>query len=361
MKDSENIKKIITRNIFIDTSVFIKENFLLGNKLKAFLKHAEDKEIKLFTTEITIKECLKNLESNFRNSKNLYEKLIKSLGNKGSILKNVDQIYELFNPVFFEPEKELENLKEKFSKMMKDNFSILPIDQTVTLKIFDDYFKENSPFKEGNKKSEFPDAFVLNSIESWCKKFDERMYVVSTDPDFGSFISHNLIQIKDYDELLNLISYTNSSEENIQRINDRIDKNSQLIGERIKMNFQKQFPTDGLDSNYFFEYEVQNFEFINVHIINKSILSTEIGRATVELDVIIEYSVEVNYEDLNTGFYDKEDNVYYGTELGNQMITGSENLDVELIIDFEVPGDPEFMEIESIEIVDGIPKTVAIE
>ena len=59
-------KEIETHNVFIDTSVFIKENYFDGSKIKALLKRFKNGQIEIFTTEITKNECLTHIEEDAR-------------------------------------------------------------------------------------------------------------------------------------------------------------------------------------------------------------------------------------------------------------------------------------------------------
>ncbi|MAO49482.1 MAG: hypothetical protein CML16_01195 [Pusillimonas sp.] len=161
-------KEIVTEKIFIDTSVFMKENFFAGIKLNALIKHAKEQEIELYTTEITVEECLSNIEKQFLQGKNLFIKAIKNLSNKAKILKNVETLKPIFEiEESFDTKNELALLKEEFKDLIDENFRFITIDSNKTRKIIQDYFGENPPFKDGGKKHEFPDAFVLNSLESW--------------------------------------------------------------------------------------------------------------------------------------------------------------------------------------------------
>ena len=50
--------------------------------------------------------------------------------------------------------------------------------------VFEKYFATKPPFGTGNKKSEFPDAFVVNGLVEWTQKNAEPLYVISGDKPF---------------------------------------------------------------------------------------------------------------------------------------------------------------------------------
>ena len=50
--------------------------------------------------------------------------------------------------------------------------------------VFEKYFATKPPFGTENKKSEFPDAFVVNGLVEWTQKNAEPLYVISGDKPF---------------------------------------------------------------------------------------------------------------------------------------------------------------------------------
>ena len=354
-------KEIRTENIFIDTSVFIKENFVAGIKLNALIKHAKEQKIELYTTEITVEECLSNIEKQFRHGKNLFKKTVKSIGSKAKILKNVKTIKQIFDiEENFDTEKELEILRADFKELIDENFRYIPIDSTKTTKIFHDYFREKPPFKDGNKKYEFPDAFVLNSIESWCKNQREYIYVLSNDEDFLTYKNQRLIPIIEYDKLLNLISYTYSEENIITKVEETITSSEREITERVIGEFESGFPTGGWDESFGYEYYLNGFEDVVLNHLSHSILSIYDNKAIVELNFEGNYSVEIGYEDLSMAYYDKEDDTYFGVERSSQIVSANVELTVELNIYVDLPGKPAVWKWELEEITKGIPDNIAL-
>ncbi|NQZ45401.1 MAG: DUF4935 domain-containing protein [Flavobacteriaceae bacterium] len=355
-------KEVVTEKIFIDTSVFIKENFFAGIKLNALIKHAREQEIELYTTKITVEECLSNIEKQFRQGKNLFKKVIRNLNVKAKILKNVETLKQVFEiEESFDTENELDHLKNEFQELIDENFRNIPIDTDKTTKILTDYFKEDPPFGDGGKKHEFPDAFVLNSLESWCQNQNEKIYVLSDDDDFLSFKSKRLIPVREYDKLLNLISYTYSEENIIAKVEETIATSEKEIIKSVIEEFEIEFPTDGLDNSYGYEYYLASIEDVDFDYLDHSILSIYDNKAIVEVNLKGHYSVEIGYDDLSTGFYDKEDGRYYGVEQSSQIISDSIELTIELNVYVDLPGKPAIWKWELEGILKGIPEGVSLE
>jgi predicted nucleic acid-binding protein len=356
-------EEIKTHYIFLDTSIFIKENFFAGNKLKAFLKHEKDSEIELFTTKITEKECFSNLDSSLINSNFALKKALKELNSKAKSFKNIETLNSLFElNNTFDIEKEKRTLNEKFTKLLKDHFSEIKIDNNKTSKVVDDYFNFNAPFKDGKKKHEFPDALVLNSLESWCQENKQKIYVVADDEDMNSYKSKYLIPIKEYDKLLDQISFTFSDENITQKIEGIIEDNEVDIISKIEDEFVNDFPYSGFDESQGFEYETNDIKEFKANIDWHSVLQVSDNIATVELTIPVEYTAEISYEDKSLGWYDKEDDIWFGTEMQTKLITDKCKLIVIVEIEFELPGKEVYWKgWDFIEISSGIPRDISID
>jgi len=356
-------EEIKTHYIFLDTSIFIKENFFAGNKLKAFLKHEKESKIELLTTKITEKECFSNLDSFLTSSNFVLKKALKELSNKAKSFKNIETLNNLFNlNNTFDIEKEKEILTEKFTNLLADHFSEIKIDNDKTSKIIDDYFNFQPPFKDGKKKHEFPDALVLNSLESWCKEKKQKIYVVADDEDMNSYESKYLIPIKEYDKLLDQISFTFSDENITQKIEGIIEENEIEILSRIEDEFTNDFPYSGFDESQGFEYETNDIESFKANIDWHSVLQVSENIATVELTIPVEYTAEISYEDKSLGWYDKEDDIWYGTEMQTMSITDKCKLIAIIEIEFELPGKEVYWKSWNfVEISSGIPRDISID
>ncbi len=182
------------------------------------------------------------------------------------------------------------------------------------------------------------------------------------DEDMNSYESEFLISIKEYDKLLDQISFTFSDENNTQKIEEIIEDNRKDIISVIEQNFVDNFPSDGFDNSQGFEYEINSIERTESYIEEYSILQIFDNVATVELSVPMDYDLDVSYYNTDTGWYDKEDDRWYGVEHVNREISDNCTLTVIVEIEFELPGkeviskDWEFKEI-----TDGIPSDISID
>lgn len=230
------------------------------------------------------------------------------------------------------------------------------------MKIIDDYFNENAPFKNGIKKNEFPDAIVLNSIESWCEDNDTKVYVVSQDGDLNSFESKNLIPIKEYDKLLDQISFTFSRENFNLKIDEIITDSNDEIIEAIKDSFVDSFPSSATDDYSWIEFEIDSIEDVEISLIDHSLLSSYDNTAEIEITAETKYTLKASYEDDDTGWYDKETGEYYGREYVHKKTTNSCELKVIFEIEMELPGkELAWNDWEFVQIASGIPDEFSLE
>ncbi len=202
---------------------------------------------------------------------------------------------------------------------------------------------------------------VLNSIESWCKKNKEKIYCLSTDGDFLSFKSKNLIHIEEYDKLLNSITHTYSEANIFDKIEKAFEKFEEDIVLKVEDVFETELQDEGFDSSYGFEFHVKSVEHIRVVYLDHSVLSFYDNEAIVESTFKVSYSMEVEYEDLNTGFYDKEDGVYYGVETSDKIVSDDVILTAKLIIHYDLPGRPAIWNWDFEGITDGLPISISLE
>src|SRR5262249_33691704 len=65
---------------------------------------------------------------------------------------------------------------------------IIPFETVTVSKLLDLYFAPAPPFSaSGKKKSEFPDAIALLSLETWARTKGKRILAVSADKDWITF------------------------------------------------------------------------------------------------------------------------------------------------------------------------------
>ena len=93
-------------------------------------------------------------------------------------------------------------------------------------KFFKDYFNANPPFSAtGNKKAEFPDAFILKGVIEYCKNnVNSTVLVISDDLDWTSTLEENeqIMKVDSFEKAMVLLW---------EQLNDKSDLYQMLISQ----------------------------------------------------------------------------------------------------------------------------------
>lgn len=167
--------------ITVDTSIFDEKGLLLESGLLNSLTQFNNKPAKLVLSEIVLREVQTHL---FKKVNEIYTQLDKSLNNaKKHIFNNLqDLAIDKIDGKAVAKER-LENyLKATGAKIVHARDGV-DLDNIIKL-----YFNNEPPFAEsGKKKSEFPDAIALLSLEAWAKEHETKILAVTTDKDWIAF------------------------------------------------------------------------------------------------------------------------------------------------------------------------------
>jgi PIN domain len=173
--------------VFIDTSIFISENFLEGRKIKEIFRLSYEGHLKIILPIITYKEVLNRI------SLNIIEALSgqKDYRTKTRILRNIPSLKDKFDLV--DSEKAIQDLQRLFSERIESiGAEILSYPTLDIGDVFEKYFASSFPFSSGKKKNEFPDAFAISSLEKWCHSSKKKCFILTGDNDIKQYKNANL-------------------------------------------------------------------------------------------------------------------------------------------------------------------------
>lgn len=172
-----------TSIVFIDTCIFINKNYHFdGNEFQSLIRLTKENKIRVVTTEITIQEVKSHIEKDIENAIQVIQKTRK----QAQVLRNFNEmpLSAIFEDIY--PEKYQEYLQNKFEAFLESCGIETVSSNTADIdNVFKLYFEKKPPFGERKKKSEFPDAFVLDALNRYAKISDEKIYVISQDRDFA--------------------------------------------------------------------------------------------------------------------------------------------------------------------------------
>lgn len=194
-----------TRNIFLDTNIFEENNFFHSNDIQSIFYYSRIGVINLYMTSISKMELIDRMKKGLINAKAEHNKLV-SFINKSRILKNL-KTYEKFEKSKITIEESISELSSKLNTVINSsNIKLISADSVNIEEVFELYYKQEAPFSSKGKKFEFPDAFIIKSVDSWCKLNKKKMIFVTKDLDFSGYKSTHLIIKNDLSRLLYDIS-----------------------------------------------------------------------------------------------------------------------------------------------------------
>jgi hypothetical protein len=188
---ADEIDYLETEYVFVDTEAYVRERFDWGSKSFSRIEDlVKKRQIQVLTTSITRRE--------------VQNKISEALGHARSALKKHEVIIEQLGiPTKNADHDADERLLNQFDDFLKKiRATAVPLTNDLE-KLFSDYFQRLPPFSDG-KKSEFPDAAVVDALRSFSSLKKKKIYVVSGDPDLkGCCIDgSNLIHVPSLNEII---------------------------------------------------------------------------------------------------------------------------------------------------------------
>lgn len=174
--------------VFVDTSVFCKANYFVKDGTISHLFQLHDKgRILLLMPTITKREVQKNYRQDLVEQFDKLSRLHK--------LKNI----EAYNLPVMNKDDICKEVNCKISEMMNHvcelDYSYCQDVETI----FEKYFEREYPFAGKGKEKEFPDAFVLQTLEKYAADNQiKKVVVLSEDGDMTDYQSPVLDTSEDY-------------------------------------------------------------------------------------------------------------------------------------------------------------------
>jgi hypothetical protein len=362
-----------TKNVFLDTSAIIGQNFdYEGPSLKALGDLAASGRAHLVTTPITIGEVESKIRSRIAKArvaterfkqhailKNLRDPAFDSLLGKADVLATADE----------------KLIKQLHDFLARTNTEIVPLSEASTAEVFEKYFKGQPPFGEAedtdddadsegaenkkkqkvgkNRKGEFPDAFVISALEGWCKKNGEKLYVVSSDSDFEEHCkqSANLIRLARPGEFVNEFS---NLDPDLRAVETSAQRNISAFQTAISAEFQSLgFYLDDQDG------DVSDVRVEEVELLDELSLLGVVGMvATFEVTAKVTYLADVSYDDPDSVINDGDGN-YIALHTVDTEIERSEEFTV--TVDVVLDARSNFVKVSAVRFPPGDIAITAIE
>lgn len=211
--------------------------------------------------------------------------------------------------------------------------------------VFADYFSANPPFAAiGEKKSEFPDAFVLKGLLKYCTENpDAQILVISNDTDWKKALADNT-QIQMVNTLKDALVFM------WPQLSDKAEFVWQIWSEKIPEIMvsiasaaeSESFSIDGI-------FELGDIEITNIRATSMmgNMAPLEITKDSVLVHTTVSLAIDgmAEYLDESRSVWDKEDGAYYFVAY-SRMTFQDASADVECEVRLSFPADGSMKPIE---------------
>lgn len=332
--------------VVLDTSIFIKENFLHGNKIKSLINLSKKGEIDLYITEITYEEIL----INFKKCIDAALSAKKTFDSKHKVLKNISSLSTFFSEL--EESMIMEQFKTEIDNLINKNIiKKIPYTSLNIGNVFKKYFNTVPPFSDGNKKAEFPDAFSIELIKKYFEgqQLITSIKVFSTDRDFLNCNENNLSFSDNYEDYINNINLLLLKRKEIIIQEMFEDSKDEFINE-FKQWFKENLCDESLYWTIIFSENIYNIDVEKVIVtdLQYKIIDINDDIVTIEVYANVFVSIDILTDDEDTMYYDSDDKEYYYFDKKN--ISVERTFKSSMILTAEIISEEDFsdFEIESI-------------
>lgn len=173
--------------ITLDTNIFHRNGLRIDQGLLRALDQFNGKPARLLLSEIVVRELVVHLEKKANDAKLLLERALKEA--EDHLEFNCFDFYEVSSILTQRTSCE-DIAKSKVGEFIRRTDAlVIKVDGLLDVQeLIKKYFSGGAPFsKIGKKKSEFPDAMILMSLEAYAKEKNIKVLAVSADEDWASY------------------------------------------------------------------------------------------------------------------------------------------------------------------------------
>ena len=307
--------------VFVDTSVFCKANYFVKDGTISHLFQLHDKgRILLLMPTITKREVQKNYRQDLVEQFDKLSRLHK--------LKNI----EAYNLPVMNKDDICKEVNCKISEMMNHvcelDYSYCQDVETI----FEKYFEREYPFAGKGKEKEFPDAFVLQALEKYAADNQiKKVIVLSEDGDMTDYQSPVLDTSEDYKMYL---SRKLKEDADLSGFEEALNDSLPNLERQINLKVEALLTNPGtyqevINLNEVSDVSLNGFEVI---LNSKDYYITSINEHSIDIDLHakVDFSVCVEYLDLESSYYDREYDQWLVRNFEFNNIVRSDNIVVRL-------------------------------
>ena len=325
---------LITENVivaFVDTSAIdpmFNDYNNMEHQFAALKKHIASNKLILVTHEIAVREMENHIREEVAKQIEKYTSVQNS--RELVLLKNIRRYDSLFSSA--DKERIITDTIKTLKDKLKEVGILVLKTGTISVKtLLDDYFSSKPPFGAKGKKSEFPDAIMLQSLIRAVGE-EHRLHIIAKDGDWENVCKTNK-NLVSHKSLANFLDYINKDNVASSAIKTHLAKPA--IAEQIKSKLKEimetiDFKVDGLtyDRKGLVEgYSYDEIELLKIadvsyiiHTIEDIDCSSESENSTITAIVTIVGSAHITFDcsffDEANSLWDSEEHEYIYKEYG---------------------------------------------
>jgi PIN domain len=321
---------LLTRNIFLDTQVYRELGHNPANPALVTLKEQiEAHRVVLHTTDITLLEVKRQIR----------ERVLAHRRELGLIERDLHRWRKQAprsapkTPLEFDAEALSAELFERFRAFLviECRAGVHLALQVAPGAIFARYFDRKPPF-DGEDSKEFPDAFVVEVLARWAETQDDKVHVVTADKAMtrAAEADTHLLPLKTIHDVLTRAAADLGSQ--AEAVADEL-----LRHPAFDTTLERLLEAQMKEATYIYtgdlaEGEAYEGKFLAIKAVGDwSVVSLNAQRISLILDVRVRVRVEVQFEDRESAYYDREDDRWFGVE--NASTEVEDEVDVEVLVE----------------------------
>lgn len=345
----------------IDTSIFIKNRLKLNKGLLAQLHQFKDNPINLILSDIVYRELKSHLDKKEKETKSKIESALNDASNYlNCCIDDIEEIKSLIK-LNYEAESISKLILEEFIR--KCGIELVKGEEYCEIKsLIDMYFQNLAPFKEsGNKKSEFPDAIALLSLQYWVKENNKNLLAVSMDNDWKDF-AQGKDNIEVIDDLAKAMDILNKQKQDLDSIiceiqSDFLKNKNSKIFKRISSAIEEDINICVINAVSAYNYDIddQKANLIHVEILKEDngkklkVYIVDINSEAITISITCEVSCNIEAT-FNFSTWDPIDKEYVSLGRSTKKIETSYRPDVLVYLRGNISDGLENMYIDDITI-----------
>ena len=328
----------------IDTNIFHETGYAFDKGLLAQLDQFAESSMQVVISEIVDREMRRHLIERIREARDSLEKGLKKVQQELQVSEG--SANRARKAIFTgAPDEEIaqRRLDEFYERC---DAIVVPADSASGREVLDRYLRHEPPFEAtGDKKTEFPDAYALLSVEKWAQDHGSKVLVVSKDQGWKAFCEESecLVHRAELGSALKLCQPHNAAPRLMADLNDRLlDEVDEYgvqgtITEGIKEGVEAMEVDVTANSYYYWEasdiyaeYKSHKFQRLTDKLVDIDLVRVTEHDLTVRLSATIVCGVHANFGLSIVDPIDKDQ-----VSMGTQSQTVEADFDSDVLVTFE--------------------------